>query len=109
MTGALPAVTTEGHFLQKSAGLVVGSQLKDGTEISFGTAHNPNYFMSLFSCISHFYFTFGQGTMSQGHGCTHQGTPLWFLRSRVGIPRRLHSHEESQQVFAPLCQRTIHP
>jgi hypothetical protein len=109
MTGAIPAVTTEGHLLQTSADLGVGSQLKDGTETSFGTAHNLNYFISLFSCVSHFYLLFGQGTMSQGHGFTHQGTPLWFLRSRVGIPRRLNFREESQQAFAPLYQRTILP
>jgi hypothetical protein len=59
MTGAIPAVTTEGHFLQTSADLGAGSQLKDGTETLFGTAHNPNiFFLSLFSCVSHFYFTF---------------------------------------------------
>jgi hypothetical protein len=58
MTGAIPAVTTEGHFLQTSADLGAGSQLKDGTETSFCTANNHNIFMSLFSCVSHFYFTF---------------------------------------------------
>jgi hypothetical protein len=44
MTGAIQVVTTEGHFLQTSADLGVGSQLKDGTETSFGPANNPNLY-----------------------------------------------------------------
>ena len=109
MTGALPAVTTEDNFHQTSAGLDVGSQPKDGNATTFGTAHYPNYVLFIILLCLTFLFYFEQGTMSQDHGFTHQGTPLWCLRSRVGIPRRLHSREELWQASAPLCQRTILP
>jgi hypothetical protein len=45
MKGALPAVTTEENFHQTSAGLDVGSQIKDGNVMAFGTAHHSNYVM----------------------------------------------------------------
>ena len=62
-------------------------------ETEFGKVHGGNFFIIILSCISQSALL-GLGTISHGHGFIPQGTSLWSLRKRVGIPRGSHSQEE---------------